>query len=77
MRQLVEIAADMCCYCYKALGSDFHVDHIIPLSFGGTNNLSNLVLACPKCNLQAGDLVFASMQAKGAYIRGLRKPQSH
>lgn len=29
---------------------DLTIDHIIPLSQGGTNNLSNLVVRCRACN---------------------------
>jgi len=39
-----------CAYCLKDLGADFHVDHVTPLSKGGSNWPSNLALACPPCN---------------------------
>ena len=42
-----------CFYCQVALTS-YHVDHFIPLAKGGTNWPSNLVCACPSCNLQKG-----------------------
>jgi len=29
----------------------FEVDHILPVALGGTNDLDNLALACPACNL--------------------------
>lgn len=44
-----------CYYCQAKLGKDkgaCHVDHVTPLSRGGTNNISNIVLACPSCNLK-------------------------
>jgi len=28
----------------------WHIDHLYPVSWGGTNDLDNLVLSCPKCN---------------------------
>lgn len=34
-----------------------HVDHILPLSKGGTDELSNLRTLCDKCNLEKNDLV--------------------
>jgi len=33
----------------------YHVDHLVPLSRGGHNNPSNLVISCPVCNLKKLD----------------------
>lgn len=46
-----------CChYCNiefdRYLDDAYHVEHKLPLSRGGTNDRENLVLSCPKCNLQ-------------------------
>lgn len=41
-----------CHYC-GATGK-LEVDHIIPLAAGGTNDMSNLVAACPHCNRSKG-----------------------
>jgi hypothetical protein len=36
----------------------FHVDHIIPVKHGGSDDMNNLCLACFKCNAHKGhDLV--------------------
>lgn len=40
-----------CWWCSKKIKGIYHVDHVIPLSRGGTNDPSNLVISCPKCNL--------------------------
>lgn len=44
-----------CCYCKRKVSIDnrssWHLDHFIPIDFGGTDVLSNLVVACPSCNL--------------------------
>ncbi|MGO9618179.1 MAG: HNH endonuclease [Bryobacteraceae bacterium] len=40
-----------CFYCPRSLAQcRFHVDHYIPLLRGGSNEPSNIVLACPECN---------------------------
>ncbi len=44
-----------CAYCERS-NLRLEVDHIIPKSCGGTNRLSNLVLACQSCNQQKGNL---------------------
>ena len=34
-----------------------HVDHIIPIKYGGTSNLDNLQVLCQKCNLSKRDKI--------------------
>ena len=38
----------------KELGTDAHIDHILPLSRGGENVDDNAQLLCPYCNLSKG-----------------------
>ncbi len=40
-----------CIYCKDKLGQKYHVDHIVPLSKGGSNDPANLQLLCASCNL--------------------------
>jgi hypothetical protein len=72
IKTLIEIQNDCCAYCDKPL-ENFHVDHIVPLAFGGSNNSGNLVLACKYCNLKAGSKVFQSFLDKRDWIRASRK----
>jgi 5-methylcytosine-specific restriction endonuclease McrA len=39
-----------CYYCSAKVGENYHVDHVVPLTRGGSNDPSNLVIACPSCN---------------------------
>lgn len=43
-----------CAYCGAPL-EKYHVDHVIPLSRGGSDLAANKVLACPSCNTSKGD----------------------
>ena len=45
-----------CPYCGKALGTDFHADHIYPVIKGGLSTIQNMVNVCSSCNLAKRDL---------------------
>lgn len=44
-----------CYYCHKKVGNTYHVDHVIPLSRGGSNGPENIVIACVACNTSKQD----------------------
>ncbi len=39
-----------CAYCDKELNGKFSIDHILPVSRGGTNWPNNIALCCSSCN---------------------------
>lgn len=39
-----------CAYCGKDCAREYHIDHKLPLSRGGGNDINNLALSCPTCN---------------------------
>ena len=41
-----------CAYCRKKMGGNYHVDHIVAVARGGTNDKRNLQALCPPCNLK-------------------------
>ena len=43
-----------CHWCGKPAKRKYHVDHIVPLSKGGTNWPSNLAISCGPCNVRKG-----------------------
>jgi 5-methylcytosine-specific restriction endonuclease McrA len=43
-----------CAYCSKK-DIPLQIEHIVPKSRGGTNSVTNLTLACEKCNLKKGN----------------------
>lgn len=56
-----------CFYCgipiYLELSGDVHVDHVIPISRGGSNSVDNLVCACASCNLSKKDKLVSEWEA--------------
>ena len=52
---LIDKYGNNCSICGKHLsGYDISIDHIIPISLGGTSDLSNCRLACRSCNHKRG-----------------------
>jgi len=43
---------ERCAICYQPLCGDEHLDHIVPLSLGGTNEDFNVQLTHGRCNMQ-------------------------
>lgn len=50
--RLFDLQRGKCACCGKPLGKTYHMDHIMPLSLGGTNDGDNIQLLRAKCNLQ-------------------------
>ena len=50
--KLYEIQNHNCPYCSNNMKDDIHIDHIIPLSKNGSNEVNNLILCCSSCNLR-------------------------
>lgn len=48
VRKRFEQFGHTCAYCGK--GGDLHIEHVVPVSKGGTHVLGNIVPACPGCN---------------------------
>ena len=55
IKLIYERQGGRCWYCQCDLNGEYHADHRIPLSRGGSNDASNIVVACPFCNLSKGD----------------------
>lgn len=68
----------VCKYCDAELTIKTHtIDHILPVSKGGTENPHNLVMCCGWCNKKAKDILFHSFEAKRAYLLNLREEKIH
>lgn len=59
-RQVIERDGWICSYCDLDISkSDVRhaIDHVFPLSKGGTNELDNLCMSCQPCNSSKGDKI--------------------
>src|SRR5690606_23899281 len=46
----------LCCYCHFVFSmQELTIEHIVPRFLGGTNDESNVALACLPCNKQRGE----------------------
>lgn len=73
-------AGQRCVYC-QLLQSDsplavLHVEHIIPRKHGGSDDLSNLALACIDCNLHKGANL-AGLDPETGVLTELFHPRQH
>ena len=55
IRELWDKQNGICYYCgkliYSSLDKERHIDHKLPISRGGSNDISNIALTCARCNL--------------------------
>lgn len=51
IRTLLIRQKQKCVYCLRSIAKGFHVDHFLPLALGGSNDISNIQLLCPSCNM--------------------------
>lgn len=49
---LFKLQKGKCANCRTSIDEGFHRDHKTPLVMGGTNDISNIELLCPTCNLK-------------------------
>lgn len=54
IQRIFEAQNGKCALCRAKVGKKFHVDHIKPLSKGGSNAARNLQILCSACNIRKG-----------------------
>lgn len=53
--EIYEKQKGKCAYCKKKVGEKYHIDHILPLNKGGSDDKYNICIACPRCNQTKSD----------------------
>lgn len=61
---VLRAAGNTCHYCGDK-DAWMCVDHVLPLSRGGTNDTDNLVACCMPCNSSKGDMLLAEWKGRG------------
>ena len=56
VRTLLERDGNLCFYCLQPLKDDITREHLLSVTHGGKNHVSNLVLCHGKCNIRADSL---------------------
>ena len=51
VRLLMRLQKGKCPVCLSTIRDKYHIDHVLPLASGGTNDRLNIQLLCPDCNL--------------------------
>jgi len=66
---LFKLQKKKCAVCKKSIIKGYHVDHVIAIVNGGTNDKYNLQLLCAPCNLSKNDTdPIDFMQSKGMLL---------
>ena len=63
LRWIYEVQVGLCCYCWQDLDGIGSVDHMTPLSRGGSNEATNIALCCRRCNSAKGARTVAEFKA--------------
>lgn len=65
IRELLLKQKGKCVYCRKDIRRSYHIDHIIALVIGGSNDIHNIQLLCAHCNCSKSakdHIIFAQQQ---------------
>lgn len=66
LQRLYDDQNGQCAYCgirlFWDIPGDIHIDHIQPITRGGSNNADNLAITCAHCNLSKHDKTIAEWE---------------
>lgn len=65
-----------CAYCGSRLGDGYHIDHVFPVSMGGSNSIGNIVPACGSCNSSKSNWFLSEWRYRDFLSRPLKRRKS-
>lgn len=68
VRTLYKKQRGRCFYCNTKLNDKYHADHVMPISRGGSNYISNIVVACSVCNESKGGKLLHEWRGGGGRL---------
>jgi 5-methylcytosine-specific restriction endonuclease McrA len=64
----LKLQHDLCFYCHRLIElKGANTEHVIPLSKGGSNKKSNLVVSCGNCNKNKGSHLYSKEEIDQMY----------
>lgn len=54
VRVQYKLQQGLCYWCSTPVAKKYNVDHVVPLSRGGSNDVNNIAISCPTCNRKKG-----------------------
>lgn len=65
-QQIFSRDGGVCVHCSGKIHANelWHVDHLVPLSKGGSNEIDNLALSCVRCNLEKHNKLMDAYNAR-------------
>lgn len=66
IRRQRDIQKGLCFWCGDRI-QKYHIDHVMPLSKGGSHSIGNIVISCPTCNIKKNNrLPIDFIKSKGS-----------
>lgn len=63
-----------CVYCGESLRAGYHIDHVVPISRGGSNGVGNILPACDFCNVSKNSWFLSEWRYRSLRSRPLTRP---
>jgi 5-methylcytosine-specific restriction endonuclease McrA len=68
VKKLLGLQRCRCAICKADISSGYHVDHVMPLALGGSNDKANIQLLCQTCNTSKGAKHPVDFMQKRGYL---------